>query len=62
MTITVTLQINMLIYFVQATHSKLTVPAEFLWTIVWVASGARDPGAVLKIDPLTRCSLAKQKR
>ena len=46
----------------QATHSKLTVPAKFLWTIVWIASGARDPGAVLKIDPLTRCSLAKQKR
>ena len=46
----------------QAAHSQLTVPAEFLWTIVWIASGTRDPGAVLKIDPLALSSLTKQKR
>jgi hypothetical protein len=59
---TLTLQKNMLLNSMQATHFQLSEPAELVWLRLGLHSAGRDLNTVLQIDRLTLNSYTKKER
>jgi hypothetical protein len=62
MTTILTLQINMLSYPMQWTHSVLHHPAEFVWLRLGLNSAGRDLNTVLQVDRFSLNAYTEKKR